>query len=731
MSEITATSVEMVTQRTTTSTSYTDVTGAAIADSWFDNGDVYWIEVRAVYKNSSGGLSTGVQCLHGSTAFAESEEFRENYGGAWQNYSDFFVWTAVSGEGFKVQFKTEDAAGTAAIDYVQIIAWKLTGNFVLNTDYFYDTAVASTALTDDYWSTADNATITFTPSEANQEWMVRSTSRISSGNVNRQHESRINLDDSDLALWGGQEGEGASDLMHISLTRSYNALSAAEHTFEEQSRLDGGEIGGENRTHSKIGAINLDKFVDAESVWSATGSSLSQDATYGTNVETLEFTPSQAGNIVVLGDFGYNPGGASDDWLHRARIETTDVISGITSDLYKYRCTDSTDLRHGSWATIEDVAASAQTLDVDACCEDASDAAYEQTSIIAFSLELPSSGQTVSPGLASESDTALAVTAIKSATVGLSSETDIGLAASALRSYPIGLSSEADSGFAIAAAKARAAGLALEADTALAVGRLKELELGLSSESDTAFGVTVARQLAAGLAVETDSALAVGRLKELALGLALESDLALGVTSGVIQAVGLALESDTALAISIRRQLAAGLAIETDTALAATVARLYVLGLALEADTALGVTVSAAKVLTAGLALESDTALGVTVARLYALGLALEGDSALSAAASRVYAIGLASELDSGLAISAAKLLELGLALETDAAFPVIPTGAIELAARNIITAGARAVAFLADEETAAAAGERSNEATADTVKTYIADLRRRTSTAN
>ena len=98
-----------------------------------------------------------------------------------------------------------------------------------------------------------------------------------------------------------------------------------------------------------------------------------------------------------------------------------------------------------------------------------------------------------------------------------------------------------------------AVGLATETDTALAVTPTAHAyDVGLASETDTGLAITpAAHAYDVGLATETDTALAVtvGAGQSIVVGLVVETDSALAVTHAKARTVGLALEFETALAI--------------------------------------------------------------------------------------------------------------------------------------------------------------------------------------
>lgn len=215
-------------------------------------------------------------------------------------------------------------------------------------------------------------------------------------------------------------------------------------------------------------------------------------------------------------------------------------------------------------------------------------------------------GQTIPVGQATESDTAQAITPVKTIyqSLGQTSETDSALVVTPLKAGVV------------------AVGLASETDSALSISPLKTIEqaFGLASETDSALGVTPIKALTAavGLATETDSALSISPVKDIlvALGQATETDSAFSVSlPGVSQIpVGLSSETDSALSISPVKDIliSVGQSIETDSALSIQPAKHVALGISAETDSALDISVIHDLVITLGLATETDSALSIT-----------------------------------------------------------------------------------------------------------------------
>lgn len=97
------------------------------------------------------------------------------------------------------------------------------------------------------------------------------------------------------------------------------------------------------------------------------------------------------------------------------------------------------------------------------------------------------------PGIATETDTAFALTGKKIGSIGLATETDTAFAlvrASSGISGPVGMATETDTAFALTGKKVGAVGLATEIDTAFALSGKKSRAVGMATETDTAFALS-------------------------------------------------------------------------------------------------------------------------------------------------------------------------------------------------------------------------------------------------
>ena len=381
-------------------------------------------------------------------------------------------------------------------------------------------------------------------------------------------------------------------------------------------------------------------------------------------------------------------------------LETRDQASGSNSDMGVYASTN----RHfiglqvlNLESLVDAAGGSPQTVNVGL--------ATETDTAQAVSVSAGAVTATLNQGV--ETDSSLAVTASAgtvSTAVGISSDTETALAVTPTAgavTVAVGLASETDSAQAVtpvAGAQTVAVGLASETDSALGVAvsaGATTKAVGLSTETDTGLETTIsagAVTVAVGLATETDTGLtvttAVGA-QTVAVGIASDTSTALAVTASVgavSTAVGVGIESDTALTVTPAPgsvTVAVGLATETDTALTATPtvgAQSVAVGTATETDTAHTTTPAAGNTnVAATQPAETDSALPVIItagATTVQVGVATETDTATAVAvvATTTVTFGEASETDTALAVTATPgpvTVPVGTAVTTATALPV------------------------------------------------------------
>lgn len=337
---------EVSTNFNTASTSYVDVTNAAIDSTWsvttlnsgtgFVVGAKYLIVVTAEANETGAGFVL-LRTLHGSTEFSGSEGRYESTGGSGSNYVAYgfmTVWTAVSGEGIKLQARV--TAGDTNVQISTLMAIRLDADLVENTDWFYS---ESTGLSDSLTTTFSSAVnVSFTPSTAS-DWLVLQHQRINITSTTVSLQTRIN-----------RSGEASSTLpstttryadadpngciySHI-LPRVF-ALTAASNTFTEQA----GSVtsNAHTRTDARIFALNLNKFDDHQSSYTA-GPTVLAASSFGTNLGTTgSIAASPTTNLWIFGYLGFDLNAAvGRELTFRTRVAGTDVPAGQTAGAFQF-----------------------------------------------------------------------------------------------------------------------------------------------------------------------------------------------------------------------------------------------------------------------------------------------------------------------------------------------------------------------------------------------------------
>lgn len=152
----------------------------------------------------------------------------------------------------------------------------------------------------------------------------------------------------------------------------------------------------------------------------------------------------------------------------------------------------------------------------------------------------------------------------------------------------VGLVTETESALAPTAAKTQSIGLVTESEAALPLG--SGIVVGLVTETEQALGVTPEKSVSASLVTETEQALSASPSKVKSLGLVTEIESALSVSALTLASVGLVAETETALSVTYTKSgaVSVGVVTEAEIALSPTVLKdiLYGVGVARETEIA-------------------------------------------------------------------------------------------------------------------------------------------------
>jgi len=364
---------EVTAPQTTTSASQVDITGATIASSFFTAGKKYLIVTQAIFNINAVNGQGDVRTLHGTTLFdtlGSKMDLEPNQSSDYANYGFMDIWTAISGEGIKMAFLS-NSGETVTVDQVTLFAMNLSDDLTENTDWLSSTVVADTNLST-AWSTTNNASVTFTP-PAGTDWLVLANAQITGNDGAVNFESRIESSGTytETVPFHSQEGEIVTGKWLFHNARVFTALGAVSQTFTEQARIDTGTATGP-RKHSKIFALNLNKFKEHTSVWTAALLDVAATPNFDTNTATVSMTPSVAGDVWSGYAHTFNADGTGQSARIRLQVDNADQPDTQTSDaLLEGSANDATDEMFLYRQSVDSVTAASHTWDVDASCETA------------------------------------------------------------------------------------------------------------------------------------------------------------------------------------------------------------------------------------------------------------------------------------------------------------------------------------------------------------------------
>jgi hypothetical protein len=400
MAELAHANAEVTTAVTHTGdTTWTDIAGASIASGSFTTGERYLIVVTAMGSLSGASSREGIRLLHGSTEFARSRHIRSlQAADTWYPYCFITVWTAVSGEGIKLQQQTSSSSLTVSTDQIRMDVINLDEDLTENTDWWFNENATSTSLTTS-WSTSNNAAVTFTPAAAD-DFLVIVTQHFDMntavGGFATLGQSRIN-----------RSGE-ASDVTKEAFHRQRQnieenplvipwvfSLTGVSNTFTAQMKINSsGDTPAPLRTYSSVFVIRKAVFTDFVYAQGAGPTVLSTSA-YGTEVESVGITPTNAGDVFVLASafFGHdNNNNHTQQW--RLQVDEADQPPTQTADAHvtQYFSLASTGREPILISTLENLSAALHTHDLDASASAGTCDVYN-FQIVSFTMDSPLAGE--------------------------------------------------------------------------------------------------------------------------------------------------------------------------------------------------------------------------------------------------------------------------------------------------------------------------------------------------
>ncbi|NIO39126.1 MAG: hypothetical protein GTO41_02340, partial [Burkholderiales bacterium] len=387
---------EQLTEQSTASASYTDITGASIASGNFTTDDRYLILVTAQVKASSSGDVFGIQTLHGSTAFTHSEfEFEPVTAATDYTYQFFTVWTAVSGEGIKLQFKSTGSNYVYA-DTITLLAINLddsNANFTKGTEWDYAETDADTSMSSS-WSSTNNASVTLPGNTQSGDYLLLSTAQFSTNSTSSSLQSGAAYSEGGAPTAHRshlQEGEDTSELQHHTVAELVESLSASTTRYQV-ARNDSASKG--TRQLSKIFYLYLDAFNTQGATQTTTADALDYYPTF-TEHHTLSFTEGSPTDKWIVYSWCLTTNDSADENYARLQIDGASVPENV--DDRGFNATwDATDYLAHSVCVRTDTSIDT-SIDIDVCETYDTVGTADEGVIVVFSTELPTTGIIVTP----------------------------------------------------------------------------------------------------------------------------------------------------------------------------------------------------------------------------------------------------------------------------------------------------------------------------------------------
>jgi len=291
------------------------------------SGHEYLILAYGIIRNTDPSQKIGVRLAHSFNEILGTTDIYSPPDSA--HSKSFFLMTkwVANGDDIQIQFQ-EISTGTAELDEQVLIAIDL--DDLSSTDWYYDEVLATQALSTT-WSTSNNASVTFTPSQVG-DWLIITSAETETENISKDvidHMCRMlrSGEANDTIPNTRREVEQADEHQHPTLARVFS-LGAVSNTFTQQSATDTTPNPLDQRLSSRVFALRLGAFADVTWSWTV-GSIELNDVNYNTEIGSISHTPSVASQkAIIIAQAEYVPFSASRYMHGRVRIDETSNLPG-------------------------------------------------------------------------------------------------------------------------------------------------------------------------------------------------------------------------------------------------------------------------------------------------------------------------------------------------------------------------------------------------------------------
>ena len=285
-----------------------------------------------------------------------------------------------------MQHFTLNTARVITSDQISLLSIEISEELTEGTDWTFNHNSTSNSLTGSF-ANYSRLTVESGDHDAGDTYLVLGYGRMNPSSLTEQYESRLvrsgEADSTEPTY--SMEGEDTSENLIQFHARTFD-LGASDNTFTIQTRSDGGGSG--THEHSGLFALNLEKFVDSNEIYTEADVNLGT-VDWATLFQTLNLTPSQTGNVTILANTMGDYGDAAMRIQARLQVDNSDEPTGQSQQTTQQIQHDNDDQYGHIHFTVESLDDTEHTFDFEGDSNSASGTPHVQSrQLVAFSMEL-------------------------------------------------------------------------------------------------------------------------------------------------------------------------------------------------------------------------------------------------------------------------------------------------------------------------------------------------------
>ncbi len=346
-------------------------------DYEFEDGHKYLIIATTSWTGEDNSLTYEINMQHNATIFEGSQDIIEPKHSAdscdsdkkWYKYWHWVIWNPIGSQADEdISLNMVSNDNTIMIhDDSTIFILDISERMIENFDWFYDEVTIDEPLDDVGWNTNSSATLSFTPTSDDNEWLILGTATLSVDDVADQFETRLNFENgTQITPYISKEGEDTEDQYVQSFSRVFTLNNTQAHDFKVESRTDEISVGNNIRTYNSLFALNLNIFSSHNATYGGDGLFLLPEQVvveYETEIMTLDIQDDETQDWYIFSSFTKE---SDKDAYFRVQVDNVDQPADQTTTQKQLSDNwDSSDFGMNGFGTFENLDNSIHTVDVD------------------------------------------------------------------------------------------------------------------------------------------------------------------------------------------------------------------------------------------------------------------------------------------------------------------------------------------------------------------------------